>query len=124
MSLTRFSESLSKKINLLIKMELNLPEKLYYNIGEISKAFEIKPSLLRFWEKEFDILKPKKNISGTRKYSSVDLKNIKLIYDLVKVKGYTLEGAKKQLESSKEIFEVVKKLEKIKSKLINIEKEL
>ena len=68
--------------------------------------------------------KPKKNISGTRKYSSVDLKNIKLIYDLVKVKGYTLEGAKKQLESSKEIFEVVKKLEKIKSKLINIEKEL
>ena len=81
-------------------MELNLPEKLYYNIGEISKAFEIKPSLLRFWEKEFDILKPKKNISGTRKYSSVDL------------------------ESSKEIFEVVKKLEKIKSKLINIEKEL
>ena len=90
----------------------------------ISKAFNIKPSLLRFWEKEFDILKPKKNISGTRKYSSVDLKNIKLIYDLVKVKGYTLEGAKKQLESSKEIFEVVKKLEKIKSKLINIEKEL
>ena len=122
--MTRFLESLLKKINLLIKMELNLPEKLYYNIGEISKAFKIKPSLLRFWEKEFDILKPKKNISGTRKYSSVDLKNIKLIYDLVKVKGYTLEGAKKQLESSKEIFEVVKKLEKIKSKLINIEKEL
>ena len=51
-------------------MELNLPEKLYYNIGEISKAFNIKPSLLRFWEKEFDILTPKKNISGTRKYSS------------------------------------------------------
>ena len=122
--MTRFLESLLKKINLLIKMELNLPEKLYYNIGEISKAFNIKPSLLRFWEKEFDILKPKKNISGTRKYSSVDLKNIKLIYDLVKVKGYTLEGAKNKLESSKEIFEVVKKLEKIKSKLINIEKEL
>lgn len=122
--MTRFLEFLLKKINLLIKMELNLPEKLYYNIGEISKAFEIKPSLLRFWEKEFDILKPKKNISGTRKYSSVDLKNIKLIYDLVKVKGYTLEGARKKLESSKEIFEVVKKLEKIKSKLINIEKEL
>ena len=54
-------------------MKLNLSEKLYYNIGEISKAFEIKPSLLRFWEKEFDILKPKKNVSGTRKYSSVDL---------------------------------------------------
>ena len=49
-------------------MELNLPEKLYYNIGEISKAFEIKPSLLRFWEKEFDILKPKKNISAWDEY--------------------------------------------------------
>ena len=77
-----------------------------------------------FGKKNLIYLNQKKNISGTRKYSSVDLKNIKLIYDLVKVKGYTLEGAKKQLESSKEIFEVVKKLEKIKSKLINIEKEL
>ena len=60
-------------------MEINLPEKLYYNIGEISKAFNIKPSLLRFWEKEFEILNPKKSPKGTRKYSSVDLKNIKLI---------------------------------------------
>ena len=51
-------------------MEINLPEKLYYNIGEISKAFNIKPSLLRFWEKEFEILNPKKNSKGTRKYSS------------------------------------------------------
>ena len=62
-------------------MEINLPEKLYYNIGEISKAFNIKPSLLRFWEKEFEILNPKKSSKGTRKYSSVDLYNIKLIYD-------------------------------------------
>tara|TARA_Y100000589_G_scaffold112205_1_gene106655 strand:+ start:544 stop:861 length:318 start_codon:yes stop_codon:yes gene_type:complete len=105
-------------------MDLNLPEKLYYNIGEISKAFNIKPSLLRFWEKEFEILAPKKNIKGTRKYSSVDIKNIKLIYDLVKVKGFKIEGAKKKLQSSKNIIQVVKKLEKIKEKLINIEKEL
>ena len=105
-------------------MDLNLPEKLYYNIGEISKAFNIKPSLLRFWEKEFEILAPKKNIKGTRKYSSVDIKNIKLIYDLVKVKGFKIEGAKKKLQSSKKIIQVVKKLEKIKEKLINIEKEL
>ena len=79
-------------------MELKLPEKLYYNIGEISKAFDIKPSLLRFWEKEFDILNPKKNLKGTRKYSSIDLKNIKLIYDLLKIKGFTLDGAKKKLK--------------------------
>ena len=99
-------------------------KKLFYKIGEVAKMFNVNISAVRFWEKEFDILTPKKNISGTRKYSSVDLKNIKLIYDLVKVKGYTLEGAKNKLKSSKEIFEVVKKLEKIKSKLINIEKEL
>ena len=105
-------------------MELKLPEKLYYNIGEISKAFDIKPSLLRFWEKEFDILNPKKNLSGTRKYSSIDLKNIKLIYDLLKIKGFTLDGAKKKLKSSKNTIQVIKKLKKLKEKLIKIEKEI
>ena len=101
-----------------------LPEKLYYNIGEISKAFDIKPSLLRFWEKEFDILNPKKNLRGTRKYSSIDLKNIKLIYDLLKIKGFTLDGAKKKLKSSKNTIQVIKKLKKLKEKLIKIEKEI
>ena len=105
-------------------MELKLPEKLYYNIGEISKAFDIKPSLLRFWEKEFDILNPKKNLRGTRKYSSIDLKNIKLIYDLLKIKGFTLDGAKKKLKSSKNNIQVIKKLKKLKEKLIKIEKEI
>jgi DNA-binding transcriptional MerR regulator len=105
-------------------MELKLPEKLYYNIGEISKAFDIKPSLLRFWEKEFDILNPKKNLKGTRKYSSIDLKNIKLIYDLLKIKGFTLDGAKKKLKSSKNTIQVIKKLKKLKEKLIKIEKEI
>ena len=105
-------------------MELKLPEKLYYNIGEISKAFDIKPSLLRFWEKEFDILNPKKNLKGTKKYSSIDLKNIKLIYDLLKIKGFTLDGAKKKLKSSKNTIQVIKKLKKLKEKLIKIEKEI
>ena len=105
-------------------MELKLPEKLYYNIGEISKAFDIKPSLLRFWEKEFDILNPKKNLRGTRKYSSIDLKNIKLIYDLLKIKGFTLDGDKKKLKSSKNTIQVIKKLKKLKEKLIKIEKEI
>ena len=105
-------------------MELKLPEKLYYNIGEISKAFDIKPSLLRFWEKEFDILNPKKNLRGTRKYSSIELKNIKLIYDLLKIKGFTLDGAKKKLKSSKNTIQVIKKLKKLKEKLIKIEKEI
>lgn len=105
-------------------MKINLPEKLYYNIGEISRAFNVNTSLLRFWEKEFDILNPKKNLRGTRKYSSIDLKNIKLIYDLLKIKGFTLDGAKKKLKSSKNTIQVIKKLKKLKDKLIKIEKEI
>ena len=105
-------------------MELKLPEKLYYNIGEISKDFDINPSLIRFWEKKIDKLNPKKNLRGTRKYSSIDLKNIKLIYDLLKIKGFTLDGAKKKLKSSKNTIQVIKKLKKLKDKLIKIEKEI
>tara|TARA_B100000927_G_C16382693_1_gene436059 strand:+ start:425 stop:742 length:318 start_codon:yes stop_codon:yes gene_type:complete len=105
-------------------MEIKLPEKLYYNIGEISKAFNVNPSLLRFWEKEFDILNPKKTIKGTRKYNSVDIKNLKLIYNLLKVRGFTIEGAKEKLKTESKKIEIVQKLEKIKSKLEIIEKEL
>lgn len=105
-------------------MEIKLPEKLYYNIGEISKAFNVNPSLLRFWEKEFDILNPKKTIKGTRKYNSVDIKNLKLIYNLLKVRGFTIEGANEKLKTESKKIEIVQKLEKIKSKLEIIEKEL
>ena len=105
-------------------MEIKLPEKLYYNIGEISKAFSVNPSLLRFWEKEFDILNPKKTIKGTRKYNSVDIKNLKLIYNLLKVRGFTIDGAKEKLKTESKKIEIVQKLEKIKSKLEIIEKEL
>ena len=105
-------------------MEIKLPEKLYYNIGEISKAFNLNPSLLRFWEKEFDILNPKKTIKGTRKYNSVDINNLKFIYNLLKVRGFTIEGAKEKLKTESKKIEIVEKLEKIKSRLKIIEKEL
>ena len=105
-------------------MEIKLPEKLYYNIGEISKAFNVNPSLLRFWEKEFDILNPQKTIKGTRKYNSVDIKNLKLIYNLLKIRGFTIDGAKEKLKTESKKIEIVQKLEKIKSKLEIIEKEL
>tara|TARA_X000000368_G_scaffold320116_1_gene257320 strand:- start:6391 stop:6708 length:318 start_codon:yes stop_codon:yes gene_type:complete len=105
-------------------MHVNLPEKLYYTIGEISKAFNVNSSLIRFWEKEFDILKPKKNSKGTRRYSSIDVENFQTIHHLVKEKGYTLEGAKEQLKILNKNFEVVKKLEKIKAVLANIKEEL
>jgi len=98
-------------------MNLNLPEKRYYSIGEVSKAFNVNPSLLRFWEKEFDEIKPKKKESGTRKYTPENIKILKLIYHLVKEKGLTISGAKKQLKvkDSKDVkISLLSKLEKIK----------
>ena len=105
-------------------MHLDLPDKLYYGIGEVSKAFNVNASLIRYWEKEFDELNPKKNSKGTRRYSSVDIEKLQIIYHLVKEKGYTLEGAKDQLKILNKNFEIIKKLEKIKANLINIKREL
>ena len=105
-------------------MHLDLPDKLYYGIGEVSKAFNVNASLIRYWEKEFDELNPKKNSKGTRRYSSVDIEKLQIIHHLVKEKGYTLEGAKDQLKILNKNFEVIKKLEKIKANLINIKKEV
>ena len=105
-------------------MHVDLPQKLYYSIGEVSKAFNVNASLIRFWEKEFEFLNPKKNGKGTRRYSSMDIEKLQVIHHLVKEKGYTLEGAKDQLKVLNKNFEIIKKLEKIKANLINIKKEL
>jgi len=105
-------------------MHVDLPQKLYYSIGEVSKAFKVNASLIRFWEKEFEYLNPKKNVKGTRRYSSMDIEKLQVIHHLVKEKGYTLEGAKDQLKVLNKNFEIIKKLEKIKANLINIKKEL
>ena len=78
-------------------MHIDLPEKRYYSIGEVANAFGVNTSLLRFWEKEFDQIKPKKKQSGIRKYTQEDVKSIQLVYHLVKEKGLTIDGAKKQL---------------------------
>ena len=105
-------------------MELDLPEKRYYTIGEVAKAFEVNTSLLRYWEKEFKEIQPKKKTSGVRKYTPQDVQNIKLIYHLLKEKGMTIEGAKNQLKDSKSYEEnkmdVLKKLERIKKELENL----
>ena len=103
-----------------------LPEKLYYNIGEISNAFGVKPSLIRFWESEFAILNPKKNNRGIRKFSSKDINNIKEIYFLLKEKKYKISGAKKFFKNKRfnKSFEVVDKLNNIKEKLIEIRDQL
>jgi len=77
-------------------MKHKLGDKLYYSMGEVAKAFDVNPSLIRFWEKEFEEIQPKKNAKGNRKFSQEDLKTIDLIYHLVKERGFTLEGAKTQ----------------------------
>ena len=105
-------------------MHVDLPQKLYYSIGEVSKAFNVNASLIRFWEKEFEYLNPKKNVKGTRRYSSMDIEKLQVIHHLVKEKGYTLEGANDQIKVLTKNFEIIKKLEKIKANLINIKKEL
>ncbi|WP_346882930.1 MerR family transcriptional regulator [uncultured Algibacter sp.] len=109
-------------------MHINLPEKRYYGIGEVAKAFGVNTSLIRFWEKEFDILKPKKNAKGNRKFTPDDIKNLKFIYHLVKERGFTLEGAKTHLKEEKkqalDTFEIISKLEHVKNQLIKIKQHL
>ena len=97
-------------------------------MGEIAKAFNVNQSLIRFWDKEFDILKPKKNSKGNRMFTPEDVKNLQLIYHLVKERGFTLEGAKIHLKEGQkktlDKFEIIRKLETIKTQLINIKNEL
>ena len=103
-------------------------EKLYYAIGEVAKMFNVNTSLIRFWEKEFDIIKPKKNKKGNRFFTKQDIDNFHLIYHLVKEKGLTLNGAKKKIKENKEDatnnFEVIKSLTEIKNLLLEIKENL
>jgi DNA-binding transcriptional MerR regulator len=104
------------------------PDKRYYSIGEVAKAFDVNASLIRFWDKEFDILKPKKNAKGNRMFTPEDVKNLKLIYHLVKERGFTLEGAKTHLKEGQkktlDKFEIISKLETIRTQLTNIKNQL
>jgi len=103
-------------------------EKLYYSIGEVAKMFDVNTSLIRFWEKEFDIIKPKKNKKGNRLFTSQDIDNFHIIFHLVKERGMTLKGAMKKMRDNKEDtehnFEVIKSLESIKEMLIDVRESL
>lgn len=100
------------------------PDKRYYSIGEVARAFNVNASLIRFWDKEFDILKPKKNAKGNRLFTPEDVKNLQLIYHLVKERGFTLEGAKTHLKEgqkkSLDKYEIISKLEAIKKQLTDL----
>ncbi len=109
-------------------MHIELPEKRYYGIGEVARAFNVNTSLIRFWEKEFDVLQPKKNAKGNRKFTPKDIKNLQLIYHLVKERGFTLEGAKTHLKEERHKtlsnFEIIQKLETVKAELLKIKEQL
>tara|TARA_B100001778_G_C18496457_1_gene587552 strand:- start:731 stop:1054 length:324 start_codon:yes stop_codon:yes gene_type:complete len=105
----------------------NKSKKIFYSIGETAKIFNVNVSLIRYWEKEFSILKPKKNKKGNRLFTQKDIDNLHLIYNLVKERGYTLEGAQKQLKSNKVLnseIEIINRLKKIRSFLIDLKNEL
>ena len=83
-----------------INIDIDKLTKLYYSIGEVAKMFNVNSSLIRFWEKEFDIIQPKKNKKGNRQFTKEDVKNYQLIYYLVKERGYTLKGAKDKIKNN------------------------
>ncbi|MBN2742309.1 DNA-binding transcriptional MerR regulator [Breznakibacter xylanolyticus] len=103
-------------------------EKLYYTIGEVAKMFDVNTSLIRFWEKEFDVIKPHKNKKGNRLFTQQDVDNFHVIYHLVKEKGMTLKGAAKKMKDNKtetvDNFEIVKNLESIRAMLLDLKENL
>ena len=102
--------------------------KLYYSIGEVAEIFKMNTSKIRFWEKEFDVLQPKKNAKGERRYTEQDIEKIKLIHHLVEERGYTLEGARQKIKTNPEgenkNVEIIQKLKKIKEYLVDLKKEV
>tara|TARA_B100000902_G_scaffold205891_1_gene196242 strand:+ start:181 stop:510 length:330 start_codon:yes stop_codon:yes gene_type:complete len=98
--------------------------KIYYSIGEIAQTLNVNTSLIRFWEKQFDVINPKKNSSGQRIFSTNDVRNIKLIHHLLKEKKYTIKGAKKKIRENKEgtlkNYEIIENLKNIRTQLSNI----
>ena len=102
--------------------------KLFYTIGEVAKKFNVNPSLIRFWEKEFGFFKPRKNKKGDRLFTNQDIDAFHKIYHLVKERGFTLQGAKEKLavqtNDTDTTIEIVKSLDRIKSLLLDLKREL
>lgn len=103
-------------------------QKLYYSIGEVADMFDVNTSLIRFWEKEFDIIKPKKNKKGNRSFTVADIENVRLIHYLVKERGFTLQGAKLKLkdgtQDAMKEAEVANRLQKVRSFLLELKDNL
>lgn len=103
-------------------------EKLYYSIGEVAEQFNVAPSLIRFWESEFDLIKPKKNRKGNRQFTKEDIDSVRTIYHLVKEKGFTLQGAKEMLRndnnSVKDKIELIDSLKSVRRFMVELRDKL
>ena len=103
-------------------------EKVFYSISEVAEMFDVNTSNIRFWENEFDILKPHKNKKGNRMFTPEDIENLRIIYHLLKERGMTIKGAQMKLKENREDtlqnFEVVRRLQDIRQTLIEIKDEL
>lgn len=111
-----------KKEDVMLNTDKNL--KLYYSISEVAAMFDVNESLLRFWEKEFPQLNPKKGGRGIRQYRQEDIETVKLIYHLVKERGMTLPGARQRMKDNKEMtmrnFEIVERLKAVREELMDM----
>jgi len=100
------------------------PSKLYYSISEVSAKFGVNASLIRFWEKEFDIIKPRKNAKGNRLFTQQDIDNIALIHHYVKERKLTLEGARQKIRQNRDdaehTFQIVQSLKKVRAMLLEL----
>ena len=107
---------------------MELPDKLYYSISEVSKYFDAAPSLLRYWESEFTTIKPKRNAKGTRFYTRKDIEHIRQVHRLVKEQGYTLQGAKEQLRNRRSHLDqeliLLDRLQAVRAKLVALKNQL
>lgn len=108
-----------------------MAEKLYYSMGEISEMFDVKPSLIRYWGEQFDVLRPKRNKKGNRMFTPEDVENLKLIYHLVKEQGMTLEGARRVMKSRSgntaamaRDIELLERLQRVRSILLQVREQL
>ena len=103
-------------------------EKIYYSIGEVAEMFNVAPSLIRFWESEFELIQPKKNRKGNRQFTKEDIENVRTIYHLVKEKGFTLQGAKEMLKNDsqavKDKMDMISSLKKVRQFLTEVKEKL
>ena len=105
-----------------------MAEKLFYSMGEVAEMFDVNASLIRHWESQFSILRPKRNKKGNRLFSPEDVENLKMIYHLVKERGMTLPGARQRMKDNKEAtlrnFEIVERLKSIREERIGMKESL